>query len=80
MACYCVIKIDAVGSVLVKSKFRWPVFLASTVIGGALRNGVIVLPVYNERLSAKEKRSLFTGGLYLKGNSLHSLLVYSVYL
>ena len=26
MAHYCAIKIDGVGSVLVKSKFRWPVF------------------------------------------------------
>ena len=32
MARYCVIKIDGVGSILEKSKFRWSVFLASTVI------------------------------------------------
>ena len=31
MARYRAIKIDGVGSVLVKSKFRWSVFLASTV-------------------------------------------------
>ena len=28
MARYCAIKIDGVGSVLVKSKFRWPVFFS----------------------------------------------------
>ena len=31
MARYCAIKTDGVGSVLVKSEFRWPVLLASSI-------------------------------------------------